>query len=100
MHATYPSLNLSQSVMVMAYELSYLNAPTSAGKEIHKESMGYRELKERTEHILERTGIASGTPLYHRIMERVAMLKSTDIPLLHSVTSKLETRLRSSKSQC
>ena len=99
MHAAYPSLNLSQSVMVMAYELSYLNAPTSAGKEISKETRGYRELKKRTEYILERAGIPSGTPLHHRIMERVAMLKATDIPLLHSVTSKLEILLRSSKNQ-
>ena len=99
MHATYPSLNLSQSVMVIAYELSYLNTSRTAGKDIHKETRGYRELKERTRHILERSGIASGTPLHHRIMERVAMLKATDIPLLHSITSKLETVLRSSKSQ-
>ena len=89
MASGYPSLNLSQSVMIISYELSlHLKLKLSEeNNQINSES--FRELKQRTKMLLEKVGVPEGTPLHHRIMERVAILKSGDISLLHSVTSKI-----------
>ena len=94
MHAGYPSLNLSQSVMIIAYELSILYAGKGPGKQSREKKRignekGFLELKQRTQFLLRTTGIPEGTPLHHRIMERIAILKSGDIALLHSVSSRL-----------
>jgi len=91
--AGYPSLNLSQSVMIIAYELSLLNVLHPAGTKRVKNEQGFSELKQRTQFLLETIGIPPGTPLHHRIMERVALLGSVDIALLHSVTARLLSAL-------
>ncbi|HDR67850.1 MAG TPA: tRNA/rRNA methyltransferase [Bacteroidaceae bacterium] len=93
MKAGYPSLNLSQSVMIIAYELSWLNILRTSGARRLKNTQGFSELKQRTQFLLEIIGIPPGTPLHHRIMERVALLKSGDIALLHSVTARLMSAL-------
>ena len=89
MHAGYPSLNLSQSVMVMAYELSSHYKLESPEQLANENPAGFVELKQRTRQLLGNIGVPEGTALHHRIMERVAILKSGDISLLHSVTSKI-----------
>ncbi len=85
----YPSLNLSQAVMITAYELSPLFIYSSKDFANDKEIKGWKELRERTTVILKQIGIPEGSPLFHRILERTAMLGETDLNLLHSVTAKL-----------
>jgi tRNA/rRNA methyltransferase len=92
MAAGYPSLNLAQSVMIVAYELSPLNRLTMPGKELSKSGEGYGELRSRTRKLLVETGIPEGTPLFHRIMERLAMAGPSDIPLFLSVISKIDQK--------
>ena len=92
MAAGYPSLNLAQSVMIIAYELSPLNRLTHPGKELSKSGEGYGELRSRTRKLLMEAGIPEGTPLFHRIMERLAMAGPNDIPLFLSVISKIEQK--------
>jgi tRNA/rRNA methyltransferase len=90
MAGTYPSLNLAQSVMIAAYELSPLNRLEKPGEELSKSGEGWGELKNQTQELLVEAGIPEGSPLYHRIMERMATLGANDIPLFLSVLSRLK----------
>ena len=92
MATAYPSLNLAQSVMITAYELSPLNRLTRPGKTIFKTGEGYGELKSLARNLLTEIGIPEGTPLYHRIMERLATAGSNDIPLFLSVISRIHKK--------
>jgi len=89
MHAPYPSLNLAQSVMVTAYELSPLNRILKPGARKIKSDEGWGELKKQSRILLGEAGIREGTPLYHRIMERLSLAGPTDIPLLLSVVKRI-----------
>ncbi len=134
MATTYPSLNLSQSVMVIAYELSGLlrtSADIEPGfqhPEREQQQPGgglqqpagdcqqaeggqqvtdaeaqqpetWYQLQERISVILNKSGIKGGSPLYHRIMERLSFLKASDARLAHSVTSKVMKLLERSSGK-
>jgi len=90
MALSYPSLNLAQSVMVTAYELSPLNRLEKPGTPLAKSGEGWHTLKSQSAQLLTDAGILEGTPLYHRIMERMATLSGTDIPLFLSVLSRIK----------
>ncbi len=92
MAGAYPSLNLAQSVMVTAYELSPLNSLDLPGSSLSKSGEGWGTLKKQTAQVLNEAGIHVGTPLYHRIMERMATLSSQDIPLFLSVISRIQKK--------
>ena len=92
MAGSYPSLNLAQSVMLTAYELSPLNQLDLPGSPLSKSDEGWGTLKRQTAQVLNETGILAGTPLYHRIMERMATLSSQDIPLFLSVLSRIQKK--------
>jgi tRNA/rRNA methyltransferase len=98
MHAAYPSLNLAQSVMVTAYELSPLNQLAKPGTMLSKTGEGWAELKRQSRKLLEEAGIREGTPLYHRIIERLSVLGASDIPLLLSVVKRVNKSHRPSQS--
>ena len=85
MAAPYPSLNLSQAVMVTAYELSRFNTLDKPGTPVEKSGEGFGELNRQARELVQAAGIKEGTPLFHRIMERLATIGATDIPLLLSV---------------
>lgn len=94
MQTTFPSLNLSQAVMVIAYtlSLSQINqkppAPVPTGPE-----PGFRQLTGKIEDSMNRIGILKGTPLYHRIRERISLLGEKDMHLLLSVIKHLDKTL-------
>jgi len=90
MAVSYPSLNLGQAVMLIAYELSSLNPLQKPGEKLEKSGEGWGELKKRTLALLDEAGIAEGTPLFHRIMERMATVGANDIPLFLSVIKGLK----------
>ena len=92
MAGSYPSLNLAQSVMLTAYELSPLNQLEKPGTHLSKSGEGWGTLKRQAAQLLNKAGILEGTPLYHRIMERMATLSSQDIPLFLSVISRIQKR--------
>ena len=89
MAGAYPSLNLAQSVMITAYELSPLNQLKKPGQSLSKSGEGWGELKKQARLLLMEAGIAEGSPLYHRIMERMATMGANDIPLFLSVISRV-----------
>jgi hypothetical protein len=137
MATVYPSLNLSQAVMTIAYELSQgaervgskdekdrtsggadragsdvkdngtrgsverrspgeEDEPGEAAKAPEQESATWQQLQERTNEILKEAGIHPPTPLYHRIIERMSMMKASDARLAHSVTSRIIELLKNS----
>ncbi|MEZ5072929.1 MAG: TrmH family RNA methyltransferase [Bacteroidales bacterium] len=89
MATDYPSLNLAQAVMVMAYELAPLNALSLPGEEKEKSGEGYGHLKSLTSGLLSDVGIPEGSPLHHRILERLATVGNNDIPLLLSIAGRI-----------
>lgn len=89
MAASYPSINLSQSVMVTAYELSLLNLLEKPGQSLTKSGEGWGELKKQTLNLLVEAGIPVGSSLFHRIMERMATVGANDIPLFLSVINRI-----------
>lgn len=89
MAGSYPSLNLAQSVMLTAYELSLLNLLEKPGQSIDKSGEGWGELRNQTMLLLTGVGIPEGSPLFHRIMERMATAGANDIPLFLSVIKRI-----------
>lgn len=88
LNTTYPSLNLGQSVMLYAYEFSDLQAGSNKKEEkVPEES--YARLKERIKELLIEIDIQPDSPLHHRVLERFSSIDSSDINLLHSITSRL-----------
>ena len=90
MAGSYPSLNLAQSVMVTAYELSPLNQLEKPGQHLSKSGEGWGTLKNQTVKLLRQAGIPEGSPLFHRILERLATVDANDIPLFLSVLSRIQ----------
>lgn len=88
---SYPSLNLSQAVMLFAYELSGLE-PTKPILDA-PEMQGYSELKSRILSILDAIGIPDEMPLKGRILERLSRLGSEDINLIHSISNRIQKKL-------
>ena len=86
---SYPSLNLAQSVMIAAYELSLLNLLKKPGKSLSKSGEGWGALKNQTRQLLAEAGIPEGGALFHRIMERMATVGANDIPLFLSVIKRI-----------
>jgi tRNA/rRNA methyltransferase len=89
MAASYPSLNLAQAVMITAYELSALNLLDKPGQSLSKSGEGWGTLKRQMRLLLQEIGIEEGTPLHHRIIERMSTAGASDIPLFLSVISRL-----------
>src|SRR4030042_2604063 len=80
----YPSLNLAQAVMIYAWELSRINLVSESDKN-GKDEDEFRSLKKKVEVFLEKNQINRNQVLYHRILERLSLLKEEDIHLLHSI---------------
>jgi len=76
--------------MIFAYELSPLNQLKKPGQSLSKSGEGWGELKKQSQQLLVDAGIPAGSPLHHRIMERMATLGSRDIPLFLSVLSRIK----------
>ena len=91
---SYPSLNLSQAVMLYAYTLSGPAGKSGPGKSGPGASpsspLPFRTMMEKAEETLRRLEMDRSPALYNRILERIALLEEDDIHLLLSVLSKLE----------
>ncbi|MEA3503982.1 MAG: tRNA/rRNA methyltransferase [Bacteroidota bacterium] len=96
LHTTYPSLNLSQAVMLYAYIFStnpITNINYSAFKEGKEEYRGFRNLKNDISISLKKIGIKIENPIYNRILERISVLSKNDLHLIHSVSNKIVNKL-------
>jgi len=93
MTAKYPSLNLSQAVMLFAFHLS----DTGKEKYISSAQVGhasYRMLKTRVVEILISTGMDPESSKFKRILERLALVGEKDINLIHSISNKILAKFR------
>jgi tRNA/rRNA methyltransferase len=93
MAKSYPSLNLSQAVMLFAYELADLHQTSQEVSNTKNES--FRNLKRKTESLLHSLGINDDDNIFGRIMERLSFLGDDDINLLHSVIARIQRKLHS-----
>lgn len=89
MAVPFPSLNLSQAVMIYAYMLSDKEGPADINNEPIQGPESLRLLKDKIETLLSGTTINSNKVLKGRIMERLSLASAKDIKLLHSITNSL-----------
>ncbi|NJK86505.1 MAG: tRNA/rRNA methyltransferase [Bacteroidales bacterium] len=85
MLTTYPSLNLSQAVMLSAYEMSraFESKPKIIEEDITENS--FKIIRAKTEEMLNKMGVKENQVLYGRIMERIRLLTKDDLNLIHSI---------------
>ncbi len=95
MNTSYPSLNLSQAVMIYAYIASGYGSPEDDTPPTPPDTESYLSLKKRILEILDQTTIGDNKTLLNRIMERVALLGEDDIHLLHSITHEISSKVKS-----
>ena len=81
----YPSLNLSQAVMIYAFLLSGVFRKKRAAKPGKYPAESLHALKKKVSMILDELKIKQSHIIGPRIMERMSYLKKEDISLLHSV---------------
>lgn len=88
MKTTFPSLNLSQAVMLYAWELSKAVENIPAPQPSRNEE-GFNALYQKAGTLLRDAGFDENSAIYPRFLERISMLKEGDIHLLHSYCNKL-----------
>ena len=89
--APYPSLNLSQAVMIYSFQLADLGKKSDGPvQELSQE--GLKELKIKVINLLVDIEINRNQVLFSRILERLMLLGEDDIHLLHSVMNKLQDK--------
>lgn len=88
MAVSFPSLNLSQAVMIYAYMMRD-EEPIETGDEPVRDYESLSMLKNKIETLLSDTTISANKALKGRIMERLALASGKDIKLLHSITNSL-----------
>jgi tRNA/rRNA methyltransferase len=97
---TYPSLNLSQAVMIYAYTLANLDTGNDPGRLSPERENGkystnsdpakFRTMMDKSGELLKKLEVDRSPALYNRILERLALLKEEDINLLLSVLGRLK----------
>lgn len=88
----FPSLNLSQAVMIYAYELSDLKREAITGKQSGEEN-SFRSLRNKIREALTVLGLKENDNKYGRIMERISFLEGDDINLIHSLCNLLTDKI-------
>ncbi|MDX9846431.1 MAG: tRNA/rRNA methyltransferase [Tenuifilaceae bacterium] len=91
--APYPSLNLSQAVMVFAYSLSEIAQEWPSVKTSGIENSGFKSLKNRIIQLMNTVGITNESLVHGRVLERLAQIADEDVNLLHSLSAKIIDQL-------
>jgi len=90
----YPSLNLSQAVMIYAYLLSVITRKTSPNKKSAQlPEKNLQVLKHKVKELLELIDIKQPHIIGPRIMERISFLKKEDISILHSISNAIYSKM-------
>ena len=93
MQTKYPSINLSQAVMIYAYTLSDIRWERSNKPSIKRDEHSFRKLTSNIIELLDCLDIPNGSPKRNRIIERINVLGEKDIHLMHTITRKVLDRL-------
>ncbi len=83
----YPSINLAQSVMILAYVFSNCRLKADV---MDNNNNNYVLLKQKTSSALNMLNIKKGDNLFGRILERISTARATDINLMLSIISRFE----------
>ncbi|GAB4284787.1 MAG: tRNA/rRNA methyltransferase [Marinilabiliales bacterium] len=86
----YPSLNLAQSVMLYAYELSEIKIENT---DSYNEKKSYKEIKDKISRLLSDLEIYNNTSIYNRIFEELATMNDKQINILHYICNKLTDKI-------
>lgn len=89
MAVDYPSLNLSQAVLIYAYELSHLHRKTINKAATEPSIDNLNVLKNKLSELLDRTELKNNSTLRGRILERVSLATDKDLKLMHSFSGAL-----------
>ena len=89
----YPSINLSQAVMIYAYTLSDIRWKKSKKLSLTRDEHSFRKLTSNIIELLDCLDIPKESPKHNRIIERINVLGEKDIHLMHSVIHKVMDRL-------
>lgn len=92
MAKSYPSLNLSQAVMIYAYELSRFALYKHDPESTVREENSIKVLKLQIKKLLLKTGLDQDDNRFGRIMERISFVGNDDINLLHSLCNLISDR--------
>ena len=90
MAVTYPSLNLSQAVMLYAYELSGLAAPLT---DASADASQYKALRDKTARLAEQLGYDEQSKLQGWLHEHLPLLDSRSLGFVHQLVDKTLQRL-------
>ena len=88
MKQSYPSLNLGQSVMVYAYIMASSGQAMTGIETTARDREGFRAMLDKSKKALKELNITGNPALYHRILERLALLGEDDVHLLHSILNR------------
>jgi tRNA/rRNA methyltransferase len=84
----YPSLNLAQAVMIVAYELSGIPKGEKTMKNEESACL-YSQLKNEVIALWESKNLDTSSILFNRMMERLALTNTTDTKLFLSAIHKI-----------
>ena len=92
MKVAYPSLNLAQSVMLYAWEMSGLSGASDVQHE-HAEESRLGALRSRLESLLPELDTPPEGKLFQWAFERLPLLSDRDIGFVHTMCSNIERAL-------
>jgi tRNA/rRNA methyltransferase len=93
----YPSLNLSQAVMIYAYELSAIPVQTIVDPQ--QESLQYAALARKVADLLTQVGLPAWSGVQRRVVKQMAMMTAKDLHCIHSICNKFQDSLQRCSSQ-
>lgn len=96
MKVSYPSLNLAQSVMLYAYELSGMSQAGAVGGTDQPDQARLGALRSRLETLLPRVDTPPEGKLSQWLFERLPLLSERDIGFVHTLCGNIERKLEAS----
>ena len=99
MKVAYPSLNLAQSVMLYAWEMSGLSVCTTSEKESESSTARLGALRQRLETLLPALDTPADGKLSQWVFERLPLLAERDIGFVHTLCGNVERAVTAGKSQ-
>ncbi|MEQ9545487.1 MAG: tRNA/rRNA methyltransferase [Marinobacter sp.] len=99
MRVAYPSLNLAQSVMLYAWEMSGLAVSIPSEKETEPNSARLGALRQRLETLLPTLNTPAEGKLSQWVFQRLPLLTDRDIGFIHTLCGNIERAVTGSKSR-
>lgn len=99
MKVAYPSLNLAQSVMLYAWEMSGLSVAAEIEKEPTQNNVLLGALRQRLESLLPTLDTPADGKLSQWVFERLPLLAERDIGFVHTLCGNVERAITARKDR-